>query len=195
MTAHQRPGGAKVRRWGLVLVLGALVAATAFVLGARFGDGGSDDDGVAVPAGASAAPAPGGGQEFDGCGLVHELEAREILRGRVLPAAKPVEGPAAATCAWEVPDGDNPRSLQLSVYRGHELFAPEGFEDDPTFEEVEGVGDRAFLVAGSSVQLHFLTGDYSALISVGAFEGEEPLDRETVEDQLVELAGRVVSRL
>lgn len=179
----------------LVAVVAALGVAALSTVAAVIWTGGDEeaDETPAVQLGGAAIP--GSGEEFDGCQLVHRLEAQEILAGRVLQARKPVEGAAAATCVWELPEETHPKMLQLSVYRGDEFFRPEGFEDDPTFERIEGVGEEAFFVQALGVQLHFRAADYSVLVSVEGFEGQAPLDRETVKRQLTGLAQRMVEQL
>lgn len=175
--------------WVLVAVLSVAVAALAAVI--VFEDDGGES-GPAVPAGGT--PVAGANEEFDGCRLILSRDAEEILRGPVRQVEKPTDSPAAATCVWESGVGETARSFQFSAFRGTDLYDPAAFEDDETFEKVEGVGDDAFFMTAGGVQLHALAGDLSVLFSVTGLEGEA-LDEETVKDELVDLARRVTPGL
>lgn len=177
--------------WVLVAVLSVAVAALAAVIVFE-GDDDADDAGPAVPAGGT--PIAGANEEFDGCELIQSWDAEEVLRGPVRSVEKPTDSPAAATCVWESGVGDTARSFQFSVFRGSDLYDPAAFEDDETFEKVDGVGDDAFFVTPDGVQLHMLAGEFSVLFSVTGLDGEA-MDEETVKDELVDLAGRVASGL
>lgn len=183
-------GGARLP-WVLVAVLSVAVAALAAVIVFEGND--ADDAGPTVPAGGT--PIAGANEEFDACRFVEHWDAQEVLGGTVRPVEKPTDSPAAATCVWESGEGETARSLQLSVFRGADLYDPEAFEDDETFEAVNGVGDGAFFVAPSGVQLHVLAGEFTALFSVTGLDGEPALDEDTVKDQLVRFGGRAASGL
>lgn len=156
------------------------------------GDGEDDeDDGGAL----------GGGEKRDGCELVTQADAEELLLEPVTEDTESEGNPFAfASCFWEVDRETSFKLLQFNAVQGEQFYGEEEFggDDNVDFEKVDGLGDRAFFysLGGGMPSLQVLEGDTVIFLDVSQFNIEEnALDPATAKDQLVALAKKVLARL
>lgn len=191
-----------LRRWLAVLVTVLALAAT----GCGGGDGGGgvgpggggDRVGADDGDGDDDATPGGGGEKRDGCELVTAADAETILGEPVTEdteASEAASGFALANCVWQVEDETSFKLLQFSAFEGAQFYGGELFKDDPSYEEVDGLGDGAFFTEALGVQLQVIDGDTVLLFDVSGFNTDPPLDKETVKRQLIDLAKKVLTRL
>lgn len=123
----------------------------------------------------------GGGSRFDAegvCDLLTTVEAEALLDNPLLEAPSPdqLDTPQAPVgCIWTASNtsGVGIRYVQIQIYQENDFVQnpawfdtlAEGFREVSDYEEVDGVGERAFWTAAS---LYLLTDDLTLVVSVGS---------------------------
>ena len=101
----------------------------------------------------------------DPCALLTAAEAEAALGARPFPAqARRSRDSAEVRCTYEQLVGGEPRSLVVSVWKGAEArpvyeLRRSAYGQGAAIEEVRGLGDRAFMVAGDEGWVNVLKGD------------------------------------
>jgi hypothetical protein len=113
--------------------------------------------------------------------------------------SQPPPGIAATACVWtSVEDPDDLEDLQVQlvqvhVYRGAQFYAPEATYDD--VEQLDGIGDRAFVAGDSGVSAGFLDGEIAAFIDFTVIFPQDAPEAITKRDQVVDLLRLVHERI
>lgn len=188
-------------RWHLFVVVLVLLGAAA--CGDDGGGGpvvGDDAVGAAIstPAGGDDGGDEGseqGGDEGDGCELVTEADGESILGEPVvrMPSDGLGDEVLLAECAWGVESDVSFKLLQLHVFDGAQFFTPDVYAQEAGFEEIEGLGDEAFLLDLLGLQVQVLDGDRTIVVDVSGFNVDD-FDLDELRTDLIDLAGRVLER-
>ncbi len=191
-------------RWHLFVVVLVLLGAAACGDDGEGGPTVGDDVGAAIstPAGGDDGGDEGGdegseqgGDEGDGCELVTEADGESILGEPVVRMPPDGLGGEAllAECAWGVESDVSFKLLQLHVFDGAQFFTPDVYAQEASFEEIEGLGDDAFLLDLLGLQVQVLDGDRTIVVDASGFNVDD-FDLDELRTDLIDLAGRVLER-
>jgi len=173
------------RRRGASLAVAAVVLALAGTAAACSGD---DDEGGGDASVTTVAPGDGAGA----CDLLTTEEVGELFGTEAETATPP--GAAGTTCLWQAAtdDGAPSHQLQLSVYTGGEPLDPASFGEGA--EEVEGLGDEAFVVPEGNLGTAAGVQDGDQGIVVVYATLGDPADRAAQADDVIGLLRTAAGR-
>lgn len=187
----------------------ALVLAVAACGGDDDGDGGEGaaGDAAAAEAADAADPEPAGddGQgedsELDGCDLLTQADAEAMLGDPV--ERKPDDGmggdAVAAECTWAAETETGFKQVFLTVFNGAGFYTPDLYREEEGFEELDGLGDAAFIWPMKqtlAIKLDVLAGDRTVSLGTSGWRVDDPdFTEAAARAGLLDLAPKVLDRL
>ena len=171
--------------------------------------GGDDDDGTAsqTTAGDDAAEESGdggaadegegddgddGSEVGDGCDIVTAEDGEAVLGEPVRQMEDgTVPQQVVASCIWEVSE-ESLKLLQFYVFDGEMFYGAQVYADQPGFEELDGLGDEAFIAGEQALDLQMVDDGRTITLNVSGFEDA---DAERVRQELLDLAEKVADEV
>ena len=146
----------------------------------------------------------GTGEDSAACEVMTQEDAEALFGVDAQPEEDAVDIGLGSSCLWENVGADDigtpSQLLQLQLNEGEQFYAEEVYADA---EQINDIGDRAFLVSGEGSlggpTIGFQVGDTVGLISYSVVnvgvEDADKIDAAAREEQFVELARTVADRL
>jgi hypothetical protein len=177
------------------------VAVAIAVLGACGGGDDAGDDATAPPddastddSGEGSLPTEGDASDLgDGCTIVTADDGEAILGEPVQESEQgTVPAQLLTSCIWEVSE-DSPKLLQFYVFDGAMFYAPDVYEEQEGFEEIEGLGDAAFISGVLGLDLTILDGERTITLTASGFSEDDPdFDIDVLRQSMLDVAEGVV---